>query len=215
MGRWVTIDGRPVYIKDHARTVAAIATAVTLAALGGGSSSAVGASASGSGASVSADVGIRVNAKARDRSSRSVVRRLERESLRVRPRLELADDDCAAHSYGEVQSWLLDHPCDSLYRALFEVRDRRGGLVHIAVAWVDMPNEAQAVELKRLVDRHGTGNITELNRERGGQYRNVRFTGEHYASGHEDTTVINAQAEPVGGAARAVELTELARSAAG
>lgn len=54
-----------------------------------------------------------------------------------------------------------------------------------------MPNEAQAAELKRLIDRHGTGNITEMNRERGGRYRDVRFTGEHYASDREGTTVIN------------------------
>ena len=85
----------------------------------------------------------------------------------------------------------------------------------VAVAWVDMPNEAQAAELKRLVDRHGTGNITELNRERGGRHRDVRFTGEHYASNRSDNTVINAQAEPVGRAARVVELTELTRSAVG
>ena len=46
---------------------------------------------------------------------------------------------------------------------------------------------------------HGTGNITELNRElEGYRYRNVRFTGEHYASRREDNTVVNAQAEPVG-----------------
>jgi hypothetical protein len=213
MGRWVTINGRPVYIKDHARTVAAIVTAVTLAAVGGGSGSAIGASA-GSGTSVSAEIEIRVNAKARDRSSRSVVRRLERVGLRVRPRLELADDDCAAHSYGEVQRWLVNHPCQALYRSLFEVRDRRGELVLVAVAWVDMPTQAQAAEFKRLVDRHGTGNITELDRERG-RYRNLRFTGEHYASSREGTTVINAQAEPVGRVARVVELTELARSAVG
>jgi hypothetical protein len=44
-----------------------------------------------------------------------------------------------------------------LYRALFEVRDRRGGLALVAVAWVDMPDVAQAVEFKQLVDRSGTG----------------------------------------------------------
>jgi len=59
---------------------------------------------------------------------------------------------------------------------------------------------------------HGTGNITELNRERAGyRYRNVRFTGKHYASRREDNTVVNAQAEPVGRAAVATdEIAELA-----
>ena len=84
----------------------------------------------------------------------------------------------------------------------------------VAIAWVDMPDVAQAIELKSLVDRHGTGNIKELSRERG-RYRNVRFTGEHYVSRREDTTVVNAQAEPVGRGARAAELAELVQTAVG
>ena len=84
MGRWVTINGRPVYIKDHARTVVVLATAVVLIAGGAGSGSTIGASTGGTGVSVSPEIGVRVNAKARDRSSRSVVRRLERVGLRIR-----------------------------------------------------------------------------------------------------------------------------------
>ena len=82
----------------------------------------------------------------------------------------------------------------------------------IAVAWVDMPDTRSAQEFKELADVHGTGNITELNRERAGyRYRNVRFTGKHYASRREDNTVVNAQAEPVGRAAVATdEIAELA-----
>ena len=67
----------------------------------------------------------------------------------------------------------------------------------VAVAWVDMPDEAGAIKLKRLLDRPGTGNITELSRERR-RYRNLRFDGEHYASRREGATVLDAQAEPVG-----------------
>jgi len=84
VGRWVTINGRPVYIKDHARTVVVLATAVVLIAGGAGSGSTIGASTGGTGVSVSPEIGVRVNAKARDRSSRSVVRRLERVGLRIR-----------------------------------------------------------------------------------------------------------------------------------
>ena len=54
----------------------------------------------------------------------------------------------------------------------------------VAVAWVDMPDEAGAIKLKRLLDRPGTGNITELSQERR-RYRNVRFDGEHDASRRE------------------------------
>jgi hypothetical protein len=73
-----------VYIKDHARTVVVLATAVVLIAGGAGSGSTIGASTGGTGVSVSPEIGVRVNAKARDRSSRSVVRRLERVGLRIR-----------------------------------------------------------------------------------------------------------------------------------
>jgi hypothetical protein len=200
-----------VYIKDHARTVAVIAAVLIAGGAAGGS--AIGAS-TGGGASVSADLGVRVNAKARDRSAQSVVRRLERVGLRVRARFEQADDDCAAHSYGAVQRWFRSNPCDALYRTLIEVGDRQGGLVLVAVAWVDMPNEAQAVELKRILDGPGTGNVVELSRERG-RYRGVRFTGEHYASRREGTTVISAQAEPIGRVARVIGLAEVVRAVTG
>jgi len=97
---------------------------------------------------------------------------------------------------------------------LLEVHDGYGGLVLVADAWVDMPDEAGAIELKRLLDRPGTGNVTELSRDRV-RYRNVRFDGEHYASRREGTTVVNAQAEPVGRVAAATDLAELARAALG
>jgi hypothetical protein len=76
------------------------------------------------------------------------------------------------------------------------------------------PNEAQAVELKRILDGPGTGNVVELSRERG-RYRGVRFTGEHYASRREGTTVISAQAEPIGRVARVIGLAEVVRAVTG
>ncbi len=84
----------------------------------------------------------------------------------------------------------------------------------MAVAWVEVPDVAQAVEFQQLVDRSGTGNITELSRERG-RYRNIRFDGERYASRREDSTVVNAQVQPVGRGTRAAEHTEWARTAVG
>ena len=214
MGCWRTINGNRVYIENCSEPWKATVLVTLALASAGGTAVGVGSATSGSNVSVSADVGVRVNARARDHDSRSVVRRLERIGLRFRPRWETADTDCAAHSYGEVQRWFREHPCEALYRALFEVRDRHGTLVLVAVAWVDMADEARARELKRLVDRSGTGNVTELSRERG-RYRSVRFDGEHYASHQEGSTVVNAQAQPVGRAARAAELAELVRAAVG
>jgi hypothetical protein len=137
------------------------------------------------------------------------VQRLESRGLRVEERAVDADDDCAAHSYGQVRRFFVEHPCTALYRGLFEVRDRRRGVAVVAVAWVDMPDEAKAGEFQRLVDRHGTGNLTELTRE-GARPTGVRWTGEHYASVRDEATVVSAQAEPVGRTARAAQLAELA-----
>ncbi|GEL20383.1 hypothetical protein [Pseudonocardia asaccharolytica] len=133
--------------------------------------------------------------------------RLERQGLRVKQHLTSDAGGCAAHSYGRVRGFFREHPCTALFRALFEVRDKRGNVVLVAVAWVDMPDAAQAREFQRLVDRHGTGNIVELSRERG-RYQNVRFTGDHYASVRDDTTVVNAQAQTVGRAPAARALAE-------
>jgi hypothetical protein len=95
-----------------------------------------------------------------------------------------------------------------LFRALYEVRGPGGARVLVAVAWVDMPDAAGAAALKSLVDRPGTGNITELSKEQR-RYRGVRFTGEHYTSLQDGATVINAQAEPLGDTATAVSLTQV------
>jgi hypothetical protein len=89
---------------------------------------------------------------------------------------------------------------------LLEVRDGRSNIALVAVAWVDMPSPEEARQLQQLVDRDGTGNVTELSRERGGQ----RFSGDYYRSVHEDTTVVNVQAEPVGRTRAAVEFATFA-----
>ena len=143
MGCWRTINGNKVWIENCGGAWKATALVTVALATAGGATVGVGSAAGGSGVSVSADIGVRVNAKARDRSSRSTVTRLQRVGLRVRPRIEASDGDCSAHSYGEVQRWFREHPCEALFRALVEVRDRRGGLVLVAIAWVDMPNVAQ------------------------------------------------------------------------
>jgi hypothetical protein len=89
---------------------------------------------------------------------------------------------------------------------LLEVRDGRSNIALVAVAWVDMPSPEDARQLQQLVDRDGTGNVTELSRERGGQH----FSGDYYRSARDDTTFINVQAEPVGRTSAALELAKLA-----
>lgn len=155
-------------------------------------------------------------AKARDRdpAPARLRLRLEARGLRVDQVSTSADDDCAAHSYGLVRDYFATQPCAALFRAVFEVRDSCRNTVLVAVAWVDMPDGAPAREFHRLVDGDGTGNITELSRDRG-RYQDVRFTGEHNGSTRDGDAVVNAQALPVGRAAAAAELADMVESALG
>ncbi len=177
-------------------------TAVGVSASGGGASSS-SASSSSSGARSS---------QARQRSSVNVRLRLEQRGFRVESCFA-EGADCVARSYGAVREFFRDEPCTGLSRALFEVRDRRNNVVLVAVAWVEMPDSASARQFHDLVDRHGTGNVTELSRDQG-RYRNVRFSGEYYTSRRDGTTVVNVQAQPVGRTAVAAGLVGIVADAA-
>ncbi len=80
------------------------------------------------------------------------------------------------------------------------------------VAWVEMPTEAEAGSLKQLLDTGGTGNVTELSRERG-RYRTVRYTGDAYASSRDGAVVVNAQAQPVARGWTGLALTSIVTNA--
>lgn len=75
-----------------------------------------------------------------------------------------------------------------------------------------MPTQAGARQLKTLMDTGGTGNATELSRERG-RYRTVRYTGGVYASRRDGTTVVNAQAQPVVRGSAGLTLTSVVTAA--
>jgi hypothetical protein len=189
----------------------AVAIVVALAAGGTGGAAAlggVGASA-GSGSASSAR-----STQARQRNTAAARIRLEARRLRVDREEFDVTTDCAAHSYGQVREFFRDELCTALFRSSFEVRDRRGAVVLVAIAWVEMPDAASARNYHSLVDTHGTGNVTELTRERG-RYRDVRFTGEHYESRRNGTAVMNAQAQPAGRAAAAEELEQMVADALG
>ncbi|MEJ8277435.1 hypothetical protein [Pseudonocardia spirodelae] len=138
--------------------------------------------------------------------------RLTSAGLRVTGRIVDDAADCAAHSYGRVREFFRDHPCASLRRAQFEVRDRNGDVALVPIAWVDMLTETEARQLKTLMDTAATGNVTELSRERG-RYRTVRYTGDAYASRRDGTTVVNAQAQPVARGWAGLALTSVVTNA--
>jgi hypothetical protein len=166
-----------------------LAVAMGAGAAGVGAGPTLGGSASRSG-------GQGGSARAGASDVQRAVVRLQSQGFRVTIRLRDDATDCASNSYGAVQRYFAEHPCTALLRTLLEVRDNRGDVVLVAIAWVTMPSTAEAVELKRLMDQPGTGNVTELSRQ-SGRYRTVRFTGDFYASNREGLVVVNAQAQPV------------------
>ncbi|MBW0106025.1 hypothetical protein [Pseudonocardia sp. KRD291] len=142
----------------------------------------------------------------------SVQVRLTGAGVRVTGRVVDDAADCAAHSHGLVREFFQAHPCASLRRAQFEIRDRKGDVALVPIAWVEMPTEREARELKTLVDAGGSGNVTELSRERG-RYRSVRYTGDAYASRRDGAVVVNAQAHPVARGWAGLALTSIATNA--
>ena len=122
--------------------------------------------------------------------------------------------DCVQHSYGQVHDFFREHPCTALHRAYFRIRDRQGDVVLVAASWVQMPDEAGARALKKLLDVRGTGNVAELSREQGG-YRTVRYTGDASSARRDGSVVANAQAQSVAGGATGLELSTIASDAIG
>jgi hypothetical protein len=125
-------------------------------------------------------------------------RQLESDGLQVRQTSTAENDDCAVNSYGEVRNYFSDHPCRGVERAWYEVSDDEDNAAVLSVAWVEMPDAEAANDLQRLVDRPGTGNVTELSKE-DGPYQDVRYSGWYYRSDVDGATFRSVQAEPLAG----------------
>jgi hypothetical protein len=123
---------------------------------------------------------------------------LESDGLQVRQMSTAENDDCAANSYEEVRGYFSDHPCQGVQRAWYKVSDDEDNAAVLSVAWVEMPDAEAANDLKRLVDRPGTGNVTELSKA-DGPYQDVRYSGWYYRSDVDGATFRSVQAEPLAG----------------
>jgi hypothetical protein len=132
------------------------------------------------------------NASSTDR----MTQRLEAQGLHIEQSSSDSDDDCAAHSYGQVAGHFADHPCAGLERAWYVVGDEAGNTAIVSVARVEMPDADSATELEALVDQPSTGNVTELSRE-DGPHGNVRYSGWYYRSDRDGDVFTSVQAEPL------------------
>lgn len=196
------------------RTSLAIALGIALLA-GTGAATAIGNAVNPDGASVPAGEGPGAPSGSHVGSSNSAAAQTRIVGQGVRVSATVTDDsaDCVANSYGQIQDFFRATPCAALHRAHFDLRDQDGDAAVVAVSWVEMPDEASARALEQLLDTSGTGNVTELSRERG-RYGTVRYTGDAYASRRDGAVVVNAQAEPVARGWSGPDLNTIAASAA-
>jgi hypothetical protein len=113
--------------------------------------------------------------------------------------------DCAAHAYGQVQSYFARSPCVSVER-LLATTNQGGRAVVIASNVVTLRSAAQAEQYLTLVNADGTGNIADLLRE-GVSYAGGpdKLPDAAFASRQDGTKVWVAEAGYVGGTSSATD----------
>lgn len=97
--------------------------------------------------------------------------------------------DCAAKSYGRTQAFFQDSPCQSLVRALYTT-ESGGAKALVSVVLVGMPDSTKAKALKTLTEQDGTGNVTDLVKDKtfaGSGTPSVSSENAAYASRVEGT----------------------------
>ncbi|MEJ2862078.1 hypothetical protein [Actinomycetospora flava] len=186
-GRFASKVGIPsILVAGVVGISAAVGVGAEGASLGAGAGPTVGANSP----SISASTRL---ARGKQKSTRTQ-RNLVTSGLRSSLRAEADSDTCADDARGQVREFLATHPCESVYRSLFEVR--RGDVAAVvAVAWIEMVELHDATELKALVDRPGTGNINPLPPPRG--HRVVDVAEPAYASRQDGRLVTTVEVEPI------------------
>jgi hypothetical protein len=115
--------------------------------------------------------------------------------------------NCAAHAYGQVQSYFTRNPCVSVERLLAST-NQRGRAVVIASNLVTLRSAAQAQQYLNLVNADGTGNISDLLRD-GFSYPGGpdKLPDAAFASRQDGNKVWVAEAGYVGGISSATDPT--------
>ncbi len=74
------------------------------------------------------------------------------------------DSNCGEHAYDATQQFLTEHPCEQLTRSVFTTTVN-GRTVYSSVSVVDFVDGQTAVDLQKLTESNGTGNVNDLVRE--------------------------------------------------
>lgn len=215
------VNGKPRPFGDDQKKKGAgplVAGAVALVVALGAGGGAIGAGTAADAAAAARSAG---SARSAPKSSRGaerrispsdIARKLQRVARTAKVSNPDAGTDCAAHAYGQVQEWLRRHPCVGFARTMAELELTGGVRVLVAVAAVEMPDGDEARELRALMDRNGTGNLTELSKVRG-RFTRVDYAGAAYRSRIDGTVVVNAQAQVAVAGRSLPDLATIARTA--
>ena len=196
---------RPIFGESSGKAagfVVAATTAVVVASSGGvaGGGSASGSMASGvlDSPAAAKEIKGRVNNAKSKASKGNRSQTWQRMRLRQAKREVRRDVRCSVRSFGQVRSFFVRSPCRSLQRAVLALDDGRGNSYLLSIAWVRMSSSRQAADLKKLDDRHGTGDVAApadlVLKSRG-----VEFTGRHYESRRKGGLFVRAEAVPLRG----------------
>jgi len=103
---------------------------------------------------------------------------------------------CPEHAYGDIKTFLENTKCDRLSRQLF-VTKVDGRTVYTSVSVVTMADEAAAGELRDLTDKDGSGNVSDVVRDKVVSIEGMdRLSGgEGYASKQSGSDVIIIEAD--------------------
>lgn len=112
-------------------------------------------------------------------------------------RVATSDASCEGHAYGQAAAFLRERGCLHLDRSLWSgTVDGRD--VVVAVATVQMPDTTTAGAFRSLVDSNGTGNVSDLLRERRGYPgAPASLTGQGFASAQLGDRVVVAEADGI------------------
>lgn len=127
-----------------------------------------------------------------------ITSRLRRQGYRVTVQAEPKQTNCDAHSDGDVRAFFVEHPCQSLYRQLIEIEDKKN-VILLGMATIQMPDFHTAIGLKILLDQADRGSIIQLSRD-SGKFRYFSFTNSIAHTTLYDTTVTAYDAQVVSGA---------------
>jgi hypothetical protein len=75
------------------------------------------------------------------------------------------DQSCGEHAYGETKAFLNQKQCQQLTRSVFTTKVQ-GRTIYVSVSVVQMADEGTADELRKLTDKDGSGNVSDLVREK-------------------------------------------------